>query len=206
MNLNNVSFKGGFNFLGLPDEDTNYETSKAVVLPVPYDGTTSYKPGTRDGPGAIVSASRNVELYDHELCCEPINHGVHTLRELEPDMSGPEAMITLVESAVEALIADRKFPVMLGGEHSLSFGAVRAMKKKYGCSFSVLQLDAHADLRDSFENTRFNHASVMSRIIEEAPITQVGIRNISKLELIKLQNQNHRGIFWSHDLQVPSNC
>lgn len=204
MSIKNIHFRGGFNFLGLPDVDTAYGKSNAVILPVPYDSTTSYMPGTRNGPFSILTASRNVELYDSELGCEPLSKGIHTLPEIEPDMRGPDATIKVVESAVSQLLKDEKFPVMLGGEHSLTTGPVKALKKKYPKDLCVLQLDAHADLRDEFENTPFNHASVMRRVIEFAPLTQVGIRNISEGEMTFVRKIRHRNIFWARDLQTPS--
>ncbi len=204
MSLKKIHFLGGHNFLGLPPEDARYDDAHAVILPVPYDGTTSYRPGTRDGPGAIISASRQVELFDPELDCEPLSSGIHTLPELEPVASGPEAMVRSVEKAVRELLADGKFPVMLGGEHSLTTGPVRAFKDTHGKPFSVLQLDAHADLRDSYEGTPFNHACVMRRIFPLAKLTQVGIRNISRGEVDFVRKEKHRGIFWAQDLQGPA--
>ncbi|HNV69040.1 MAG TPA: agmatinase [Candidatus Ozemobacteraceae bacterium] len=204
MGLDAVHFRGGYNFLGLPEEDTRYENAHAVILPVPYDSTTSYKAGTREGPLALILASRNVELYDLELECEPLISGIHTLPELEPDMRGPEVTVRNIQKAVEALVKDGKFPVVLGGEHSITTAPVRVLAKKYGADFSVLQLDAHADLRESFENTPFNHASVMRRVRELCPVTQVGIRNISAGEMEYVRQSRHKTIFWAHDLQGPA--
>ncbi len=195
-----VHFRGGYNFLGLPPEDCLYDDARAVILPVPYDSTTSYRAGTRDGPAAILMASRNVELFDREFGCEPLSTGVHTLPELEPDMSGPKATVAAVEKAVAGLAADGRFPFMLGGEHSLTTGPVRALRAKYGEDLSVLQLDAHADLRESFENTPFNHASVMRRVADLASLTQVGIRNISAGEMEFVRRTKHDGIFWAEDI------
>ncbi|MBF0546015.1 MAG: agmatinase [Candidatus Riflebacteria bacterium] len=202
---NNHSFRGMNNFLGLPEESCTYKTSRAVILPVPYDSTTSYKAGTREGPSAIIAASRNVELYDLDLKCEPLNSGVHTLPELEPDMSGPEGTITRVEGVIRDILEDGKLPVMLGGEHSLTLGPIKAMISKYGNDFSVLQLDAHADLRDEFENTIFNHASVMRRVIEHVPLTQVGIRNISAAEMKFIKRKSHKNVFWAHEIHDSQN-
>ena len=200
MNFSKLHFKGGYNFLGLAEEDTLYEEAKAVILPVPYDSTTSYRAGTREGPVAILMASRQVELYDLDLMCEPLNSGVHTLPELEPDMRGPKQTLSNLENAVSKIIKDGKLPVTLGGEHSISTAPVRAIKAKYGKNFSVLQLDAHSDLRDSYENTPFNHASVMRRIFDLAEITQVGIRNTCKNEMEFIKKSNHNGIFWAKDV------
>ena len=202
MTFKRVHFRGGYNFLGLPIEDCTYENAKAVILPVPYDSTTSYRAGTRDGPSAILAASRNVELYDRELDCEPLNFGICTLQELEPDMSGPKATVAAVEKTVAQLHSDRKFPVMLGGEHSLTTGPIQAIHKTFGDDFTVLQLDAHADLRESYENTPFSHASVMRRVMKMADITQVGIRNISSGEMDFVRKSGHEGIFWARDIAV----
>ena len=203
MPLSNLPLRGGYNFLGLPNENTPFEAAHAVVFPVPYDSTTSYRAGTRDGPSSILMASRNVELYDIELGCEPLNTGVITLSELEPDMRGPGETIDRLTRVMEALVEANKFPVMIGGEHSLTTAPVRALKKKYGTTLSVLQLDAHADLRDEYEHTPFNHAAVMRRVIDLVDITQVGIRNISAEEMDFVKEIDHQGIFWAHQIAGP---
>lgn len=203
MSLNSIHFKAGYNFLGLAEEDSSYEEAKAVIIPVPYDSTTSYRAGTREGPFAILTASRQVELYDLDLQCEPLMSGVHTLPELEPDMQGPAATLANIENAVRAVVADGKFPVMLGGEHSITTAPIKAIKEKYGDSLSVLQLDAHSDLRDSYENTPFNHASVMRRVYDLAEITQVGIRNTCRDEIDFIRSVSHDGIFWAHEINGP---
>jgi len=200
MSLNAVHFKASYNFLGLAEEDSRYEDAKAVIIPVPYDSTTSYRAGTREGPFAILTASRQVELYDLDLQCEPLLSGVHTLPELEPDMQGPAATLENIENAVKAVVADGKFPVTLGGEHSITSAPVKAVREKYGDSLSVLQLDAHSDLRDSYENTPFNHASVMRRVYDMARITQVGIRNTCRDEIDFIKESGHDGIVWAHEM------
>ncbi|GAB1354094.1 agmatinase [Erysipelotrichia bacterium] len=200
MGLDSVHFKASYSFLGLSEEDSSYEDARAVIIPVPYDSTTSYRAGTREGPAAIITASRQVELYDLDLQCEPLLAGVHTLPELEPDMQGPAATLTNIENAVRAVLADGKFPVMLGGEHSITTAPVKAIKEKYGESLSVLQLDAHSDLRDSYENTPFNHASVMRRVYDLAKLTQVGIRNTCRDEIEFIKKAGHDGIIWAHDM------
>lgn len=170
------------NFGGLPPEFSRFASARAVVLPVPYDLTTSYLAGTRRGPQAILEASTHLELYDEELQCEPYRVGVHTLPLLEPSAASPEETIQRVEQTVTWLIEREKFPVLLGGEHSLTLAPVRALQKKFG-KFSVLQLDAHADLRDSFQGTPFNHACVGRRMHELGlNIVQIGIRAISPEE------------------------
>ena len=203
--MNSKLFRGGYNFLGLADEDCRYEESKAAIIPVPYDSTTSYRAGTREGPSAIISASRQVELYDIQLKKEPLLSGLHTLPEVEPDMRGPKMTLQNVEKVVNTVVADGLFPVILGGEHSISIAPVKALKKKFG-NLSVLQIDAHADLRDEFENTPHNHACVMRRIWDVANnIAQVGIRNISAQEAKFIEENNHQAIYWAHDISDPSN-
>ncbi|GAB4277596.1 MAG: agmatinase [Candidatus Rifleibacteriota bacterium] len=200
MSLDKVHFRGDYNFLGLPEEDTKYEDAKAVIIPVPYDSTTSYRAGTREGPVAILLASRQVELFDLDLQCEPLLKGVHTLPELEPDMQGPEKTLGNIENAIRAVVADGKFPVVLGGEHSITTAPVKVIREKYEDTLSVLQLDAHSDLRDSYENTPFNHASVMRRIFDLVKLTQVGIRNTCADEMQFIRETGHDGIFWAHDI------
>ena len=152
-----------------------------VVLPVPYDSTTDWRSGTRNGPQAIIDASQYLELYDLELDREIYRVGIHTLPEVQPLMSGPEQMVQRVTEVAEELIRRGKMIVMLGGEHSLTVGVVRASRGKYE-DLSVLQLDAHADLRHDYLGTEYSHACVMRRVLELCPIVQVGIRSLSQEE------------------------
>jgi agmatinase len=152
-----------------------------VVLPVAYDGTAEWHGGARDGPRAIIEASRYLELYDDELDREICEVGIHTLPELPPEMAGPEHMVQRVYEVTRGLLAKDKTVLMLGGEHTLTLGMVRAYREKYP-ALSVLQLDAHADLRDSYLGTRFSQATVMRRVCELCPIVPVGIRSLSQEE------------------------
>lgn len=152
-----------------------------VVVPVPYDLTSTYQPGSRRGPMAILEASTNMELYDEELKKETYLAGIHTTLPVEIDARGPKNMINAVRKKISKIVTMNKIPVMLGGEHSISLGAVQALKEKYP-KLSVLQLDAHADLRDSYQGSPFSHASVARRISEICPLVQVGIRSMSKEE------------------------
>lgn len=155
-----------------------YEEAKFVVIPVPYDLTSTYQSGSRRGPGAILDASANMEFYDDELKKETYQAGIHTLDSLEADASGPAGMVEKVRGAVAGVLADRKIPVMIGGEHSITFGAVQAAREAFP-GLKVLQLDAHADLRDAYQGTPFSHASVARRIAGICPLVQVGIRSLS---------------------------
>jgi agmatinase len=165
-----------WNFLALGDDLSGYEGSKAGILPIPYEATTSYGAGCRNGPGAIISASRQVETYDHELGLEPCRIGIATLPEIEPEASGPKAMMTRIEKVASEIIGDGKFLMSLGGEHSISAALVEAHKGRFH-DLSVLQIDAHTDLRDEYQGSRYSHACVMSRISEICGFVGVGIRS-----------------------------
>lgn len=188
-----------FNFLGLPEELSSYSKSKFVVLPVPYEQTTSFKGGTKDGPLAIINASRQVEFFDEELKKEFVQVGIHTLPEMFPTTLGPEAMNQKIYQEAKKLLKDKKFVIMLGGEHSISYGCVQAYKEKYP-PLSVLQLDAHADLRDSYQENKFSHASAMRRVWGLCPVVGYGIRNISLAEYQWVQKKKIR-IWWASELR-----
>lgn len=166
------------NFLDLDEEESDFENSKVVILPVPYEKTVTFGRGTSKGPRSIIYASSSVELYDDELKCEPHEVGIHTLPELECDLD-PEAMVNELETACSKLIEKDKFIITLGGEHSITLGPVRAHRKS-GREFSVLNVDAHCDLRDSYEGTKYSHACVMRRALDEGcRLTECGIRSYS---------------------------
>ena len=188
--LDKLSWAPAANFLGLPEEHARFDEAGVVILPVPYEATVSYMGGTRLGPRALLHASRFVELYDHELDAEPYLLGVHTLPELMLSGAGPSKALGELRRAVDALLRLDKFVIMLGGEHSLSGPPIlahadRAKKRK----LSVLQLDAHADLRAEYEGTPFSHACVMHRVHERVKLVQVGIRSLTPEEraLIRLK-------------------
>ncbi len=167
-----------YNLFGL--EDQSYEKAKFVVLPVPYDSTMSYGSGSRDGPDAIIRASRHIELYSEELGFSPADAGVYTLEQLEPDVSGPEAMVKRIAREVSIIIDDGKVPLLLGGEHTVALGAVMAIANA-GDDFSVLHFDAHSDSREEFMNSKYSHACVMARIRDMCKSTySVGVRSIDE--------------------------
>ena len=169
------------NFLGMEEEYSSYKKSKSVILPIPYDKTATYVKGTRSGPAAIIDASRYMERFDDELNQETFRIGIHTAEALDVDKLSPEEMVDKVYGSVLELLKSNKFPVSLGGEHSVSIGAVRAFKEVYP-NLSVLQLDAHYDLRDEYFGSRLNHGCVARRISEICPVVQVGTRSLSKEE------------------------
>jgi agmatinase len=167
-------------FGDLPEADRNPATARIAVIPAPYDGTSTWLKGADRGPEAIIEASAHLELYDIETDSEVYRRGILT-EEPVAGQATPEAMIRLVEERVERQLRSGRFPVLLGGEHSVSLGAVRAISGWYK-DLTVLQLDAHADLREEFEGSPYNHACVMARIRELAPIVQVGIRSMDASE------------------------
>lgn len=169
-----------FVFGGLEAPLTDFQTAAVLVWPVPYEKTVSYGEGTREGPRAIIDASRNVELYDEEIGGEPASIGIHTLPAFYAERE-PADMAAALEDEASRLINTGKFLCTLGGEHSISPPLVRAAHEKFS-DLSVLQIDAHADLRDSYDGTRYSHASAMRRILETCPAVQIGIRSLSAEE------------------------
>ncbi len=157
------------------------ETARVVVIPVPYDRTASYQKGTAAGPRAMIEASTHMELYDDELGVEPCTIGIHTAPAVSGNQDPPEVMAEKVREAVARYLAMGKMPVVFGGEHSVSIGAIRAYEQKYP-RLSVVQLDAHGDLRDTFEGSDHNHACIMRHFAGRIPTLQVGIRSLSKEE------------------------
>lgn len=170
------------NFLGLPHKESQYASARFAILPIPYDATTSYGVGTRDGPRAIITASQQVELYDEGLGCEPNLGGVATLDPIAPDARGPQQTLDVIYRTAKKVVADGKFLFSLGGEHSVSSALVKAAKSRYK-DLCVLQVDAHADLRDEYQGSPHSHASVMRRIHDlGVEAVAVGIRNYSAAE------------------------
>lgn len=189
-----------FNFLGLEEQD--YQKSKVVIFPVPYSSTTYWKSGTKEGPQAIIDASRHIELYDIETKKDPSKKGIFTLPLLEPSKDSPKATILRVKTVIDKILKDKKFPLMLGGEHSITLGAVQSYRERFS-DFSVLQVDAHTDLRDEFEGTKYHHACTMRRIREMGlSVTQAGIRSMDELEAEYLKKQKIKNIFCTPDLPV----
>ena len=191
------------NFLALPEEQSTLDEARVVVLPVPYDSTTSFRSGARDGPRAIIEASYNLEDYDHELDADVAEVGIYTAPMLEPHMDGPRHMIERVENAVRAFASQGKLVGTLGGEHSLSIGAVTALAEQYP-DMSVLFLDAHTDMRDEYMGTPWGHASVARRIYEICPQIQVGVRSVSLEEMEFIRSKGIQSIFWDEPWATTS--
>ena len=191
-----------FNFGGIPQGQSSWENSRVVFLPVLYDLTSTYLPGSRRGPLAILEASTHMELYDEELGVETAVIGLHTMDPIEAVSSGPGEMIRQVAECAEPVLRANKFPVLLGGEHSITLGLAQALKKRHP-RLSFLQLDAHADLRAEYEGTPFSHACVARRLSELGPLTQVGIRSLSVEESEYLQGAPVRSYPWHRLGNLP---
>ena len=170
-----------FNFLALNYDQSRLDQARVVLIPVPYDSTTSLRTGAREGPNAIIQASNGLEDYDWELDLDVADLGIHTTAALEPHMGGPEQMLQRVRQAVAAHVETGKIVGLLGGEHSLSVGAVQAHLQAFP-GLSVLYLDAHADLRDEFMGTPWGHASGARRIHELCPLVWAGVRSACQEE------------------------
>jgi agmatinase len=168
-------------FGGTTPTTTTFDRARVVVLPVPLDRTTSYVPGTRLGPHEILVASSHMELWDEETETDVHSIGIFTLPEMDFPYAGMDEVVGAIRGVAEELVARDKFPVVLGGEHSITAPVVAALAAKHP-GLSVLQIDAHADLRDSYMGTPHNHACAMRRVLEHARCTQVGIRSLSPEE------------------------
>ncbi len=190
------------NFLGIPSGFSEFEKSEFVILPVPYEQTTTYQVGTKHAPQAIIAASQEVETFDEELKFEAFKAGICTLNPLDVSSAGPAAMLDRICETTRELIGAGKRVGMIGGEHTVSIGAVRAFKEKYPL-LSVLQMDAHADLRDSYQENKFSHACVMRRIAEICPFVGVGVRNLS-LEEHAFVQETKRDVFFSQEMKDNS--
>ncbi len=183
------------NYGGLPNEYSNLEVSKVVVIPVPYDGTSTWGKGADKGPEALLEASANMELYDIETDSEIYKIGIHTASPVD-EKSSPENMVNAVQKSASQFLKLGKFIVGVGGEHSVSTGFVRAYAEIYD-DLCVLQLDAHTDLRPEYEGTPYSHASIMSRVSEICPFVQVGIRSMDTIELPFITKEN---LFLAEDI------
>jgi len=183
------------NFGAIPAEYAREESARIVVLPVPYDETSTWMKGADSGPQAIIDASANMELFDIETGSEVFRQGIFTAPAVSEKHS-PEAMVAAVRERVSGYLEKGKFVVTVGGEHSVSVGSIQAHAARHP-GMAVLQLDAHADLREEYAGSRFNHACVMARVREICPIVQVGIRSLDRAEQANLTPGS---VFWAHDI------
>ncbi len=181
-----------YNLFGI--EDAEYDSAKIVAMPVPYDSTVTYKSGTRDGPDAIIDASRNIELYSIEVKGDISKIGIYTTEPLAPDFSSPENMIERINREVSLMLDDSKVPLLLGGEHTIALGAIKALADRE--EFSVLHFDAHSDSRDEMFGARYCHACVAARIGELCDdYYSIGVRSVNE------QSAGDKHIFYMKDIR-----
>lgn len=188
------------NFGGIEESEfSDFKNSRVLVFPVSYEDTVSFGAGTGAGAMAIVDASRNMELYEEETDAEVYKIGIHTLPEFQP-RDTPEAMMNALYEETKTLLKAEKFVCMLGGEHSVSAPLIRAHAEKFH-NISILQIDAHADLRDEYDGTPHSHASIMARSVKDLkiPAVQVGIRSLSAEEARSLADLPTK-IYWAKDI------
>jgi agmatinase len=178
----------------------DYQESEIIIVPVPYDATSTWMRGADKGPAAILEASVNLEFYDIETDSEAHLKGIHTIDPVTENES-PRKLVDAVYDKISFLLSENKFPVLIGGNHTAPIGAMKAFADHYE-NLSILQLDAHADLRQEYEGSEFNHACAMARAREYAPIVQVGIRSMSVEEKPYLDSER---IFYSYELYNDKN-
>jgi agmatinase len=173
----------------------SYSESDIIIVPVPYDKTSTWMKGADKGPDAILEASVNLEFYDIETSSEAHLYGINTIDPVL-EKETPQKLVNAVYDKVLTLLSEKKFPVILGGNHTVSIGSFKAFSE-YFENLTILQLDAHADLRQVYEGSELNHACAMARASEYAPVVQVGIRSMSVEELPFVEKDR---IFYSHEL------
>jgi len=190
----------GTNFASLSPEPDKRDESAIVIIPVPYDATSTWLKGADRGPAALLEASTHIELYDIETGTEVCRKGILTDRPVT-ELSSPARMVAAVQKRVSGHLANRKFPVVIGGEHSVSIGAAWAHSAKCK-NLTVLQLDAHSDLQQQYRGSKYNHACVMARIKEVCPIVQVGIRSMASAEK---EHMDMNRTFFAEDICLRRN-
>ena len=199
------------NFMALDAEHSGWDASGVVVLPIPYDATTSWSPGTRFGPAAILEASRYVEWYDEELDREPVDVGICTLPSVDMSRAGPETAIRELRALYDDLleVAGDRLVIGLGGEHSITSAPATAWIDRLAGDLSILQFDAHSDLRDEYHGTPWNHACVMRRILDHADsgpglagagIVAVGIRSLTSEDRDVIRDRGVTTVF-AHEMK-----
>ncbi|SEL61884.1 agmatinase [Maribacter orientalis] len=183
------------NYAGIADEFAQLEKSKIILIPVPYDGTSTWGKGADKGPEAFLEASENMELYDIETDSEVYKQGIY-LTDPITENSSPEAMVNEVHTITKDFIKRNKFVTLFGGEHSMSIGSIRAFNECFD-DLTVLQIDAHADLRESYEGTKYNHACAVYEANQTTNLVQVGIRSMDAIEKTLMDEEK---TFFAHDM------
>jgi len=185
------------NYAGIPDQYAKLETAKVVLIPVPYDGTSTWQKGADKGPEAFLNASENMELYDIETDSEVYKEGVY-LAPAVTENASPEAMVDAVHETTKKYINKNKFVTLFGGEHSISIGTIRAFNECFN-NLTVLHIDAHADLRKEYEGTKCNHACAVYEASQTTNLVQVGIRS---MDITEKSSMNIEKVFFAHDMAV----
>ena len=183
------------NYAGIPDEFAQLEKAKVVLIPVPYDGTSTWGKGADKGPQAFLEASENMEWYDIETDTEVYQQGIYLANAIDED-SSPEAMVNAVHKVTKEYIKRNKFVTLFGGEHSISIGTIRAFNECFD-NLTVLHIDAHADIRKSYNGSKFNHACAVHEASQTTNLIQVGIRSMDAIEKTFMDEEK---TFFAHDM------
>lgn len=183
------------NFAGIPDQYSNLENASIILIPVPYDGTSTWQKGADQGPQALLEAASNMELYDIETDSEVYRHGIHLTNPVTENAS-PESMVEAVHQITKKYLNKSKFVTLIGGEHSISIGSIRAFNEYFN-DLTVLHIDAHADLRKEYEGSTCNHACALYEANQTTNLIQVGIRSMDKSET---RVMNRDKVFFAHEM------
>jgi len=183
------------NYAGIPDKYARLDDAKVVLIPVPYDGTSTWQKGADKGPEAFLNASVNMELYDIETKSEVYKKGVY-LAPAVTENSSPEKMVEAVHKTIKSYLQQDKFVTLFGGEHSISIGSIRAFNEAFE-DLTVVQIDAHADLRPSYEGSSCNHACAVHEASKNANLIQVGIRS---MDVSEVEHMDEGRTYFAHNL------
>lgn len=183
------------NYAGIPDKYGRLDDAQVVLIPVPYDGTSTWQKGADKGPEAFLHASENMELYDIETRTEPYRKGIYLAPPVSEN-SSPEKMVEAVHKTAKNYINQDKFVTLFGGEHSISIGSIRAFNEAFN-DLTVLQIDAHADLRESYEGSHCNHACAVHEASKNTKLIQVGIRS---MDISELEHMTEDQVYFAHDM------
>ncbi len=182
-------------YAGIPKSYGEYEQAKIVLIPISYDGTSTWQKGADKGPSAFLEASNNMELFDIETQSEVYKHGIY-LNEALIDLNSPEAMVSSVYKTTKKNLNQNKLVTLVGGEHSISIGAIRAFYENFD-DLSVLHIDAHADLRPQYQGSKYNHACALYEANQNTNLVQVGIRS---MDVSEMEEMNLDNVFFAHDM------
>lgn len=183
------------NYAGIPDKYARLDEAKVVLIPVPYDGTSTWQKGADKGPDAFLEASENMELYDIETRSEVYKKGVYLAPPVTENAS-PEKMVEAVYKTTKNYIKQEKFVTLFGGEHSVSIGSIRAFNESFE-DLTVVQIDAHADLRPEYEGSKCNHACAVHEASKTTNLIQVGIRS---MDVSETEHMDENQVYFAHDL------